>query len=238
MHNWVLLSAVAHWLYSGNVLDLSITDHPLCLQSACERPVDRSLDSDVSEHGGDHGSDVSMDKLDKLDAGDRDLYEKLRQQEKDERLEIERELKVHETVMSGLKRHNDMRIRDFRSSTEDLGQDLRVNKSEREKIEKFDREREDYKSLRENVLKGYTSPAINIYNHPAYLAAMASATAGYPRSQTPESTTSATPPLGDGPSHHWTFEEQFKQVRPLTCTLVTCDPTPISRPCFIPGLTN
>lgn len=173
-------------------------------------------DANVSENGVDHGSDVSLDKLDKLDPSDRELYEKLKLQEKEERLEIERELKAHEDVLSHMRKHNDInRIRDFRHSTDkimdqDLGQDLRVNKSEREKLE---REREDYKTLRENVLKGYTSsPAINIYNHPAYLAAMSAATAGYPGSHSPESTTSTTPPLGDGPSHHWTFEEQFKQV--------------------------
>lgn len=167
-------------------------------------------DGNVSENGVDHVTDVSLEKLDKLDPTDRELYEKLKQQEKEERLEIERELKVQEDVLSGLKRHEDIRMRDFRSGDQDLGQDLRVNKSDRVKIE---REREDYRSLRENMLKGYSSPAINIYNHPAYLAAMSAATAGYPRSQTPESTTSTTPPLGDGPSHHWTFEEQFKQVR-------------------------
>ena len=165
-------------------------------------------DGNVSENGVDHVTDVSMEKLEKLDPADRELYEKLKLQEKEERLEIERELKVQDDVMSGIKRHAGMR--DFRSGDQDLGQDLRVNKSDREKI---DREREDYRTLRENMLKGYTSPAINIYNHPAYLAAMSAATAGYPRSQTPESTTSTTPPLGDGPSHHWTFEEQFKQVR-------------------------
>lgn len=165
-------------------------------------------DGNVSENGVDHVTDVPLDKLEKLDPADRELYEKLKQQEKEERLEIERELKVQEDVLSNLKRHNDTRMRDFRSGDTDLGQDLRVNKSEREKLD-----REDYRTLRENMLKGYASPAINIYNHPAYLAAMSAATAGYPRSQTPESTTSTTPPLGDGPSHHWTFEEQFKQVR-------------------------
>ncbi|XP_052791466.1 AT-rich interactive domain-containing protein 3C-like isoform X2 [Mya arenaria] len=181
--------------------DNSIDGRESVASSGGERPVDRSLDSDgnVSEGGGEH---VGEEGLGKLEVGERQLYEKLRHQEKDERFEIERELK----------RQTDVRMRDFRSSTEDLGQDLRVHKSDREKLEKLEREREDYKTLRENVLKGYTSPAINIYNHPAYLAAMASATAGYPRSQTPESTTSTTPPLGDGPSHHWTFEEQFKQL--------------------------
>lgn len=187
--------------------------------SSGDRAQDRSMESDAngSEVGTDHPSDVSMDKLDKLDPSDRELYEKLKLQEKEERLEIERELKAHEDVLSHMRKHADLsRLRDFRHSDkicdQELGQDLRVNKSDKEKLDRLEKEREDYKTLRENVLKGYTSPAINIYNHPAYLAAMSAATAGYPRSHSPESTTSTTPPLGDGPSHHWTFEEQFKQL--------------------------
>ncbi|XP_052281177.1 AT-rich interactive domain-containing protein 3C-like [Dreissena polymorpha] len=181
--------------------DNSLDGRESIASSIGQRPQDRSLESDgtTSETGGDHGSDVSMEKL---DTSERDLYEKLRRQQKEER-----DLKTHDGLLAGMKRHNDVRM--FRPGTDDLGQDLRVNKSEREKI---DREREDYKSLRENVLKGYTSPAMNIYNHPAYLAAMSAATAQYPRSHSPESETSASPPLGDGPSHHWTFEEQFKQL--------------------------
>lgn len=198
-------------------------------QSSGDRAQDRSMESDAngSEVGTDHPSDVSMDKLDKLDPSDRELYEKLKLQEKEERLEIERELKAHEDVLSHMRKHADLsRLRDFRHSDkicdQELGQDLRVNKSDKEKLDRLEKEREDYKTLRENVLKGYTSPAINIYNHPAYLAAMSAATAGYPRSHSPESTTSTTPPLGDGPSHHWTFEEQFKQVSEILCAICVC----------------
>ena len=166
--------------------------------------------SNVSDSGVDH--DVSLDKIDKIDPSDRDLYEKLKQQEKEERLEIERELKAQQEEV--IKRHDELRLRDIRlhekllAQEQERGQDLRVNKGEREKLDKFEREREHIRALRDSAMKDY----VNIYNHPAYLAAISAAQASYPQSQTPESSNSTTPPLNDGPQHHWTFEEQFKQV--------------------------
>ena len=175
------------------------------------------MDSDNgSETGPDTVGDVSPDKLDKLDPTDRDLYEKLKKQEKEERLEIERELKAHEDILS--KRHDELRLRDFRMHEklieQERGQDLRVNKSENNKERSHERElreKEEYRVLRETALREFAAPRLDILNHPAYLAAAAAA-AGYPQSHSPESVTSQSPLSGEGPAHHWTFEEQFKQV--------------------------
>ena len=165
-----------------------------------------------SETGPDTVGDVSPDKLDPTD---RDLYEKLKKQEKEERLEIERELKAHEDALS--KRHDELRLRDFRMHEklieQERGQDLRVNKSENKERshERELREKEEYRVLRETALREFAAPRLDILNHPAYLAAAAAA-AGYPQSHSPESVTSQSPLSGEGPAHHWTFEEQFKQV--------------------------
>ena len=181
------------------------------------RPAESGMDSDNgSETSPDTVGDVSPDKLDKLDPTDRELYEKLKKQEKEERLEIERELKAHEDVLS--KRHDEMRLRDFRIHEklieQERGQDLRVNKSdnkERSHERELVREKEEYRILRETALREFAAPRLDILNHPAYLAAAAAA-AGYPQSHSPESVTSQSPLSGEGPAHHWTFEEQFKQV--------------------------
>lgn len=179
-----------------------------------ERPPESGMDSDQGSDGTgvDTVGEVTPDKLDKLDPTDRELYEKLKKQEKEERLEIERELKAHEDALS--KRHDELRLRDFRIHEklieQERGQDLRVNKSDKEREREL-REREEYRALRETALKEFTAPRLDILNHPAYLAAAAAA-AGYPRSHTPESVTSQSPLSGEGPAHHWTFEEQFKQL--------------------------
>lgn len=181
------------------------------------RPAESGMDSDNgSETSPDTVGDVSPDKLDKLDPTDRELYEKLKKQEKEERLEIERELKAHEDVLS--KRHDEMRLRDFRIHEklieQERGQDLRVNKSdnkERSHERELVREKEEYRILRETALREFAAPRLDILNHPAYLAAAAAA-AGYPQSHSPESVTSQSPLSGEGPAHHWTFEEQFKQL--------------------------
>lgn len=195
--------------------DYQITIH-FIFQSNGDRPPESGMDSDNgSETGADTVGDVTTDKLDKLDPTDRDLYEKLKKQEKEERLEIERELKAHEEALS--KRHDELRLRDFRIHEklieQERGQDLRVNKSDSKERshERELREREEYRALRETALKDFVPPRLDILNHPAYLAAAAAA-AGYPRSHTPESVTSQSPLSGEGPAHHWTFEEQFKQV--------------------------
>ena len=199
------------WLYPYAI----VLKFPFIFQSTGERPPESGMDSDNgSETGQDTVSDVTPEKLDKLEPADRELYEKLKKQEKEERLEIERELKAHEEAIS--KRHDELRLRDFRIHEkiieQERGQDLRVNKSDKERERELrEREREEYRALRESALKEFTAPRLDILNHPAYLAAAAAA-AGYPRSHSPESVTSQSPLSGEGPAHHWTFEEQFKQV--------------------------
>ncbi|KAK3606042.1 hypothetical protein CHS0354_025092 [Potamilus streckersoni] len=164
-------------------------------------------ESGVSDNGSENGADDSME--DKLDPADRELYEKLKQQEREEREEIERELKAHEEALS--RKHEELRARDFRLHEKLLEhervQDLRINKHDRE------RDREDYhhRSVRDGPLKDHAPPRLDFFNHSAYLAAAAAAAAGYPRSHSPTSTSPSQSPT-EGPAHHWTFEEQFKQL--------------------------
>jgi len=152
------------------------------------------MESDNISENGDVG--IHSDKLDPVD---RELYEKLKRQEREEREEIEKELKrAHEEAI--LRRHEELRSKELRLHAERLqqleaerGQDLRVNKHP-----------DDFHG--HPMSKSDSSPRLDLLSHNAFLAER------YHRnSRSPSSPTSISP-TGDGPTHHWTFEEQFKQV--------------------------
>lgn len=161
-------------------------------------------ESEMSDNGSENGELGSRRPSDKLDSSDRELYEKLKRQERDEREEIEKELKrAHEEAI--IRRHEELRAKELRLHAERLsqleserGQDLRVNKHH-----------EDFRALREGhpLTKSDSSSRLDLLNHSAFL------DRNYHRagSLSPQSATSASP-TGEGPAHHWTFEEQFKQV--------------------------
>lgn len=159
----------------------------------------------MSDNGSESGDVGSRRSSDKLDSSDRELYEKLKRQEREEREEIEKELKrAHEEAI--IRRHEELRAKELRLHAERLsqleserGQDLRVNKHH-----------EEFHTLRDGhpLTKSDSTSRLDLLNHSAFL------DRNYHRagSLSPHSATS-TSPTGDGPAHHWTFEEQFKQVR-------------------------
>lgn len=118
----------------------------------------------------------------------------MKKQEREERLEIERELKrAHEEALLR-RRHEELRAKESlrihtadRRLSEDRGEDLRINKHH-----------EDFRSMRDS------DPRLDLLNQ-AYLER-------YRNNHSPMSATSISPTNVDGPSHHWTFEEQFKQA--------------------------
>lgn len=157
------------------------------------------MESDnVSENG-----EVDDVPTDKIDPADREIYEKLKRQEREEREEIERELKrAHEEALA--RRHEEFRAKELRLHAERLqleqerGQDLRVNKH----LEEFrsHRDRDGH-----HLSRSDRSPPLDLLNHSAFLADRF-----HRNSHSPQSPTSISPT--EGPTHHWTFEEQFKQV--------------------------
>lgn len=159
-------------------------------------------DLNESELDSENGSDKDVDDVnrEKLDPADRELYEKMKRQEREERMEIERELKrAHEEALVR-RRHEELRAKESlrlhaeRRHSEERGEDLRINKHH-----------DDYRSLREShLLKSDSDPRLDLLNQ-AYLER-------YRNNHSPMSATSISPTNVDGPSHHWTFEEQFKQV--------------------------
>lgn len=160
---------------------------------------DSELDS--SENGSD--KDVDDVSREKLDPTDKELYDKMKRQEREERIEIERELKrAHEEALVR-RRHEELRkdplrLHADRRHSEERGEDLRINKHH-----------DDYRALREShLLRADSDPRLDLLNH-AYLER-------YRNSHSPMSATSISPTNVDGPSHHWTFEEQFKQLYELS----------------------
>ncbi|CAI9719590.1 Hypothetical predicted protein [Octopus vulgaris] len=83
-----------------------------------EHSMDGSLsnsglnESDVDSDNASENGDESEICTDKMDPADRELYEKLKQQEREEREEIERELKAHEEAIA--RQHEEMRAKDLR----------------------------------------------------------------------------------------------------------------------------
>lgn len=160
-------------------------------------------ESEMSDNGSESGDVGSRRSTEKLDSSDRELYEKLKRQEREEREEIEKELKrAHEEAI--IRRHEELRAKELRLHAERLsqleserGQDLRVNKHE------------EFRALRDGhpLTKSDSSSRLDLLNHSAFL------DRNYHRagSLSPHSATSASP-TGEGPAHHWTFEEQFKQA--------------------------
>lgn len=163
-------------------------------------------DLNESELDSENGSDKDVDDVnrEKLDPADRELYEKMKRQEREERMEIERELKrAHEEALVR-RRHEELRAKESlrlhaeRRHSEERGEDLRINKHH-----------DDYRSLREShLLKSDSDPRLDLLNQ-AYLER-------YRNNHSPMSATSISPTNVDGPSHHWTFEEQFKQLYELS----------------------
>ncbi|XP_021345952.1 AT-rich interactive domain-containing protein 3A-like isoform X1 [Mizuhopecten yessoensis] len=160
------------------------------------------MESDNLSENGEGGG-----HSEKMDPADRELYEKLKRQEREEREEIERELKrAHEEAI--VRRHEELRAKELRMHAERIqqleqerGQDLRLNKHLPHS--------EEFRAHREGLSLS-ESPRLDILSHSAFLAER------YHRnSHSPQSPTSISP-TGDGPTHHWTFEEQFKQLYELS----------------------
>lgn len=159
-------------------------------------------ESELSSENGSTDKDMDDVSREKLDPADRELYAKMKKQEREERIEIERELKrAHEEAILR-RRHEELRVKDMRlhgerRHSEDRGEDLRINKHH-----------EELRALRDNhLLKSESDPRLDLLNQ-AYLER-------YRNNISPMSATSISPTNVDGPSHHWTFEEQFKQVSSL-----------------------
>ncbi|XP_052100778.1 protein dead ringer homolog isoform X9 [Mytilus californianus] len=160
-------------------------------------------ESELSSENGSSDKDMDDVSREKLDPADRELYEKMKKQEREERIEIERELKrAHEEAILR-RRHEELRVKDMRlhgerRHSEDRGEDLRINKHH-----------DDLRALRDNhLLKSESDPRLDLLNQ-AYLER-------YRNNISPMSATSISPTNVDGPSHHWTFEEQFKQLYELS----------------------
>ena len=172
-----------------------------------QSPNEDINDSDMEENTSEIGESVGTDKL---DPADRELYEKLKRQEREEREEIEKELKrAHEEAI--IRRHEELRAKELRLHSERLqqleserGQDLRVNK------QPVDGGGIEFRPHREGgvlpLSKSDIDHRLDFLTHSAILAERF-----HRNSLSPQSPTSISP-IGDGPSHHWTFEEQFKQV--------------------------
>ncbi|XP_063431906.1 AT-rich interactive domain-containing protein 3C-like isoform X2 [Mytilus trossulus] len=160
-------------------------------------------ESELSSENGSTDKDMDDVSREKLDPADRELYEKMKKQEREERIEIERELKrAHEEAILR-RRHEELRVKDLRlhgerRHSEDRGEDLRINKHH-----------EELRALRDShLLKSESDPRLDLLNQ-AYLER-------YRNNISPMSATSISPTNVDGPSHHWTFEEQFKQLYELS----------------------
>ena len=235
--------------------------------------------NDTEVDSSDAASDNEINDIDaaKLDASHREILEKLKRQELEERQEIERELR--DAQMEALERaraHEELRAQELRAqelSAELQAQDLRThaeggNKEqarereaqteirtqrppgllaqhglttkhhghhhgsnhggsgahghrdrdrerepgERERPEQRDRDRE--REMERRSPHGYLSPQLPGSGHHTPQSFLDR----FPRPSPPTPGSTNGDGLGGSPAHHWTFEEQFKQV----CNLHVC----------------
>lgn len=158
-------------------------------------------------------SDDDVDEMnsEKLDPADRELYEKLKRQEREERVEIEKELKAHEEAL--VRRQEELRAKELRLHAERLhqqaqerGQDLRINKHD------------DIRPLptRDNGITSDPPPRLDLLHHNPFLPDRGFTPRSVHTPHTPLTPHSNSQSPTEGPTHHWTFEEQFKQVQVKT----------------------
>ncbi|XP_067665272.1 AT-rich interactive domain-containing protein 3C-like isoform X1 [Haliotis asinina] len=182
------------------------------LQTPCTDPESDNF----SENGEDN--DLSAEKL---DPADRELYEKLKQQEREEREEIERELKAHEEALSRHQEELRAREKELRLAQE------RMRQREQELRTKHT---DDFRVVHPHHSLHHPHPAhassprdiklethsIRAQNHSPFTAQ--TSPDRFPRNTQPPSVGGMhTPPdVGEGRTHHWTFEEQFKQLYELS----------------------
>ncbi|CAH1797853.1 unnamed protein product [Owenia fusiformis] len=180
---------------------------------------DSDMDS-VSDVASEGGQEINKIDSAKIDPAHREILEKLKRQEREERAEIEEELRIQKEVLA---RHEEFRAREIRMAHDrEREQDLRKHAALdlRDKIQSrplsstlmphgindlsmykdrtvMDRPLDPFKSERSSLDM--------LTHHAAYLER------AYPRPSPP-------PPemMGEGPAHHWTFEEQFKQLYELS----------------------
>ncbi|XP_064607728.1 AT-rich interactive domain-containing protein 3A-like isoform X1 [Liolophura sinensis] len=172
-----------------------------------------------SENGVENGDEEELN-TDKMDPADRELYEKLKRQEREEREEIERELKAHKEAIARHQEIEELRAKELRlhaaaerlhpTPVRERGERERDRDSERELHRKHNgidlrspsrNHATDNGSLTPRDIKSELS---NVYGHTAYL------DRSYPKASPAQSPSSS---LNDvSPSHHWSFQEQFKQL--------------------------
>ena len=190
-----------------------------------------SSDMSSLEGESDHG-DISDIEPDKMDPAHREILEKLKRQEKEEREEIERELIEHRAAMAR-QQAEDLRVHTNKNGHEDRisPKDTRPSDLVHDRLERQDHSEirlqrplgllaQHGLSLGKPPLDRHLPPAhpAELYGyHPAYLDRLYHERA-YP--PTPPSRNSDShpapvpPPHSNGsPPSHWSYEEQFKQVR-------------------------
>lgn len=184
------------------------------------QPNEDINESDMeSENGVENGDEEELN-TDKMDPADRELYEKLKRQEREEREEIERELKAHKEAIARHQEIEELRAKELRlhAAAERLHPTPVRERGERERDRDSDRELHrkhngiDLRSPSRNhatdngslTPRDIKSELSNVYGHTAYL------DRSYPKASPAQSPSSS---LNDvSPSHHWSFQEQFKQV--------------------------
>lgn len=253
-------------------------DENVASEDGLQVPTLITGDSDMeSDYGGSEAGDIGDGELsaDKLDPADRELYEKLKIQEREEREEIERELKAHEEALA--RHQEELRLREKelhlaqermqqkgegdsglgstgsgtsnsnggdRGSSNSNGSPININGSSNNNSNKLSAE----EALRSHVQAAQLAalshmaglPHLGLSRelkldgiHPLRAAGILpphipfSQAGGNPAdrfgprlpSQTPQppgSMSSSPEPGSDGRTHHWTFEEQFKQLYELS----------------------
>ena len=160
--------------------------------------------SDVGSENGDDIESIDLSKI--TDPAQREHYEQLKIQEKEERAEIEKELKAHKEALArrGEELHaheireqerrmllHEQALRTASSSSERHAEDLSIKSS-----------RNSETPLSHNSVMKHERSSLDMLNNAAYLEQFARSP---PRNDL----------LQDNPAHHWTFEEQFKQVPTL-----------------------
>ncbi|KAK6179209.1 hypothetical protein SNE40_011622 [Patella caerulea] len=189
---------------------------------------DHAVSDAESDNFSGHGDDSELlIKADKLDPADRALYEKLKQQEREEREEIELELQAHEEALARHQEELRVREKELRLAQERMQQRNGIQTDCNIK------QANDFRSnLRSHEhphpLLGHLSPRdltsdirplrIDLQaNHSPY-AGQTSPGDRFSRSSHlhPLSLLPSPDSGSDGRNHHWTFEEQFKQLYELS----------------------
>ncbi|XP_041366177.1 protein dead ringer homolog isoform X2 [Gigantopelta aegis] len=180
-------------------------------------------ESDIESDNFSENGEVCDLSADKLDPADRELYEKLKQQEREEREEIEKELKAHEDALARHQEELRAREKELR-----IAQEIMVQR-EREMLSKHTEEyRAQLAHAHAQALSlshmGRTPSPKNLkidthavrpelQSHSPF--SSQPSPDRFPRvpSHSLSSGGSHSPPDpgSDGRAHHWTFEEQFKQ---------------------------